>query len=252
MKKNEPKNSKAVTKQSKNTPPVAVAEAPDTKSEAGTEVEGTDNPRDGEGCEAVTVAIIETRHDDASLARLAARTVKKNLMGVDAEVVILPANASGETILQTIEQFIHKTTTERIVVMTDSMAILNPVTLHDIAIPKANRRGTEDGKPVYDFGSVNAPVMYHRSVLKELLPHLIQERPYASLPDEYFPLAYPEVQPVTIRRWNEDPFVLPVVSKNPPKESIESFAAWKKFLYVSAEKWPSSLLQFMEEKFPEE
>lgn len=245
MKKNESKKSAA--KQPENTQSVETVETPDTQSPSGAAVEGPGNddaPADGEGCEAVTVVILE--HDEQH-ALLAARSVKKNLLGVDALVVRLEGK-DGATDAQMLYRFVTEAIqSERIILMTDGMMILNPVTLGDISVVKAVNRG---GVPDYN---VQMPVLMHRSALEELLKKALDDdRPYIDVVNEYFHGTLPEdYRPLLLGDWKTDPWVLPVISKNPPVERIKAFAEWKKFAAIGSQSWSDGLVKFLEERFAE-
>lgn len=203
-----------------------------------------DAPRDGEGCEAVTVVIIAQSEKHGELA---AKSVKTYLIGVDCDVHVVTGENLRDTDIETLLEHLPYVTTERVIVMTEGMLILNPVTLHDIAIPKARLV-----KTIPDYGCVKAPVMYFRTVLNQLLPALAAEKPYASLADEYYHGICPGgYTPINVGDdWRQDPFVLPVVSKEPPVEKVKRFAEWKKFIYVSPKSWSTDLVKFLEERFP--
>ena len=97
MNENENKTDAAV-EQPENTESVAAVETPDTQSETGTDVAGQDVPRDGEGCESVTVVIIAR---DEKHGELMARSVKKNLIGVDADIQLVTGDNLCDTDIET-------------------------------------------------------------------------------------------------------------------------------------------------------
>ena len=249
MKKDESKTAHAAAEQPENDQPVATVETPDGQPGQGAEVEGPDDaPHDDEGCEAVVVVIVES---DEQRALLAAASVKKNLVGVDALVVRLGMK-DGCTLLQALYRLLTEgTRQERIVLMTDQMLLLNPVTLSDIGVLKAVKVGTsEQGDDILDY-NVRMPQLMHRSVLLPMLKEAVELYPHTDISDAYTPGAYPAVRPLTVGDWHSDPWLLPVVSENPPLAAIAAFARWKKFAYVSAQSWRKALLKFFEDRFAE-
>ena len=224
----------AAPEQPEDTQSVAVAEAPDTQS--GTVVEGSsDTPADGEGCESVTVIVAETHPDHPEYAKMAAKSVKKNLIGVDAMVVIMgyePQMPMSQALLRMLEMV----NTERIILMTDGMFILNPVTIHNIGVRKSP--------------ATNMPVLMYKSVLEPLLKEMAADIPYADVAETYAE-ASTEVAPIIVGDWKIDPWLLPLISKNPSIEAVGKFAKWKMFMHVGPESWSDDLLKFLEERFPE-
>lgn len=241
-KKNEKQNSEAPQEQPESAQPMESAAAVDTTTEAGADVDRPeDAPADGKGFEGVTVVIIETNEQRALLA---AESVKKNLRGVDCLVVRLEL---GELSLpEVLLRFINEASSaERIVLMTDGMLLLNPVTLADIAVIKG-RRG--DGILNYEQ---RMPVMLYRSVLKDFLPAMIAQNPKANLISLYFGGVYGDIHPIDTVTWNASCWLLPVVSRNPNIKVVEKWAETQKFLYVSEQSWSDDLVKFLEERFTE-
>ena len=252
MKTNESKTKKTdkqhVDSKAKGTEPVATAETPDTESKTGTEVEGPDAPTDGEGCESVTVVIVcrDPRH-----CHLAPCSVRKNLTGVNAEILMVPIS-DKTTDINAVLGCLPEVKTERIILMTDSMIVLNPVTLGDVQVVKAIKAGTAgDGSMILNFNT-RTPVLLHKSALEPLLLAMKEELPYGDIADTYFKGVLPEGhRPVLLGDWRTDPWLLPVVSKNPSIEAVEKFAGWKKFMHVGPESWSDGLEKYLEERFPE-
>ena len=232
MNENENKTDAAV-EQPKNTESVAAAEAPDTQSETGTDVAGQDVPRDGEGCESVTVVIIAR---DGKHGELMARSVKKNLIGVDADIQMVTGENLCDTDIETLLNHMPHIRTERLILMTEGMVILNPVTIYNIGVRKAPAAGM--------------PSLMHKSVLEPLLKELGTDLPYADIADAYANIT-PEVAPIIIGDWRSDPWLLPVVSKDPSIKAVADFAKWKKFMHIGPESWSDQLVKFLEERFPE-
>lgn len=242
-KKNEKQNSEAPQEQPESAQPMESAAAADTTTEAGADVDQPeDAPADGEGFEGVTVVIIETNEQ---CALLAAESVKKNLRGVDCLVVRLEL---GELSLpKALLRFINEASSaERIVLMTDQMILLNPVTLADIAVIKG-----KGGDGVWNY-EYRIPVMVHRSVLKDFLPEMSDNiDSYNGFINLYFGNVHSDIYPVDITKWNESCWLLSVVSKNPPIDVVEKWAETQKFLYVSEQSWSDDLVKFLEERFTE-
>lgn len=229
---NENKTTAAV-EQPESTQPVAAAEAPDTTSQTGTDVAGQDVPRDGEGCESVTIVIIAR---DAKHGWLMARSVMKNLIGVDADIHLVTENNLCDTDIETLQNHLPHIQTDRLIMMTEGMVILNPVTIHDIGLRKSP--------------AAKMPTLMYKSVLKPLLQEMKADLPYADIAETYI-RATPEVKPIPVGDWRTDPWLLPVISKNPNIEAVEKFAQWKKFMHVGPDSWSDGLVKFLEERFPE-
>lgn len=208
-----------------------------------------DTPRDGKGCESVTVVIIaHNENSDGLIGRL----VKKNLVGVDADIHLVSGEHLMDTDIETLLEHLPLVKTERIILMTESMAILNPVTIYDIGVRKALPLGIgDDGQQLLDFNT-HMPVLMHKSVLEPMLQELKENSPHADLFDSYGRKVMPEVRPVVIGDWRTDPWLLPVVTKDPPAKALEDFGRWKKFLYVAEPDWPQTVVEFIEARLPEE
>lgn len=244
MKEDESKNSQAAAEQPENAQSVAADPSSDAQPATGDAVQEPEEPRDGEGCEAVTVVIVES---DPHHAMLAARSVKKNLVGADVLVVRLGVDPQM-TLTETMERFVSEASAcERIILMTDSMILLNPVTIHEIGC----RRGVLTDKGV-TLGETRTPKLMYRSVLLRLLPYLKENYPHADVFLEYDEYARPEVMPVIMRPWNQDNWLLPVVSAAPRPEILRQWAATQRFMYIKNQAWPKAVNDILEERFPEE
>ena len=241
-KENESKKAEAPQEQPESTQPVESAAAVDTTAEAGADVDRPeDTPADGKGFEGVTVVIIETNEQHALIA---AESVKKNLKGVDCLVVRL---ALGElTLPQALLRFINEASSaERLVLMTDQMLLLNPVTLADIAVIKGKHKGE-----AVDYEQ-RMPVMLHRSVLQDFLPEMMAEYPHGNLVSLYFEAVHGDIRPIDPLEWNKSCWLLPIISKNPPIDVVAKWAETQKFLYVSQQSWSDDLVKFLDERFGE-
>ena len=241
-KENESKKAEAPQEQPESTQPVESAAAVDTTAEAGADVDRPeDTPADGKGFEGVTVVIIETNEQHALIA---AESVKKNLKGVDCLVVRL---ALGElTLPQALLRFINEASSaERLVLMTDQMLLLNPVTLADIAVIKGKHKGE-----VVDYEQ-RVPVMLHRSVLQDFLPEMMAEYPHGNLVSLYFEAVHGDIRPIDPGEWNKSCWLLPIISKNPPIDVVAKWTETQKFLYVSQQSWSDDLVKFLDERFGE-
>ena len=243
MKEDESKNTPTATEeQPENAQSVATVAAPDDTTPSGGEVERPDDPRDGEGCEAVTVVIVETSEPHALIA---ARSVKQNLVGADVLVARLAVDPQM-TLIEALLRFVTEvTSSERIILMTDSMLLLNPTTIHEIGC----RRGVLTDKGVA-LGEERTPKLMYRSVLLRLLPYLKDNYPHASIFLEYDQFARPEVMPLLMRPWNQDNWLLPVVSKNPPLEALQKWAKTQRFAWIAPQSWTDTVVKFLEERFP--
>lgn len=247
MKQDESKTTAAAQPESDQS--VATVETPDTQSPSGTTVEGpADAPHDGEGCEAVIVVIVESSEQRALLA---ARSVKQNLVGVDALVVRLGMQ-DGCTLPQALYRLLTEgTSQERIVLMTDQMLLLNPMPLAMIAVPKAVKVGTnEQGEDILDY-NVRMPQLMHRSVLLPMLEEIIEQYPYTDIFEAYTPGAYPQVRPILLPRWDQERWLLPIVSVNPPMKAVETWAKTQMFAWIAAQSWSKPVISFLEKCFAE-
>lgn len=234
----------ASEQQSENTKSVAAAEAPDTQSETGTDMAGQDVPRDGKGCESVTVVIIacDEKHLD-----LMVRSVKENLKGVAAEIHGVTGDHLKDTPVETLAEHMQHIRTERIILMTEGMIILNPVMLGDISVVKA----VKDGQYL-DF-LTKTPVLMHKSALQDLIDALVKDdRLHSDVVNDYFPGILPtNFMPILISDWTKDPWLLPVISKDPNIAIVMKYAEWKKFMHIGPDSWSDGMVRFLEERFPE-
>ena len=223
---------------------VADAETPDATADAGTTLAGP--PADGEGCQGVTVIVAETTPGHPEYAQLAARSVKANLVGVDALVEIMgydPQQTLAGTLLQ---MFTEKMTTERIVLMTDHMVLLNPTSLFELGC----RRGWLTPKGI-TVGENSTPKLMYRSVLLKMLPEMMKTYAAFDVLLEYDNYARPQVMPVIMRQWNQDNWLLPVASERPNPDSLKQWAGTQRFLVIQRVDWPQSVVEFIENRFPE-
>lgn len=228
---------------SKTTEPVETPEAPDTQSETRTDVERpTDAPSDGEGCEGVTVIIVAGNNAHGALM---AYSVQKNLTGVDADIHLVTEENLRDTLVETLAEHMPHVKTERIILMTDGMVILNPVTLGDIACVKAKKVGE-----VLDF-STNIPVLMHKSALNTLLSEAAESGlDHIDVIDSYFKGTLPEgFSPVILGEWKSDPWLLPAVTRNPSIEAVGKYAKWKKFMHISPDSWSDDLVKYLKDRF---
>lgn len=217
---------------------VETVETPDTP--AGGDVEG---PRDGEGCESVTVIIVGSTE---KICELVARSVKKNLRGVDADIHVVYLGEHGNTLAEVLQGHLPHIHTERILVMVESMFILQPVTLYEIGCLKARRIGKA---VTFD---TQMPVMMRKSVLQELLPEVIQERPHASVVEEYFRTAYPDVKPIVKDDWTKTDWLLTLVSENPNIGRVRKWTETQRFMHVGDRSWTQEVWELLKELFGEE
>lgn len=251
------KNNEQKSEKELETVTVAAVETPDAPADTGTEVarpsvgqsvpDGSPvdtPPADGEGCESVTVIVAETQARHPKRALLAARSVRQNLIGADALVLIMGYNEQM-SMAQSLLRMLEVVGTERVVLMTDEMVLLNPTTLYELGC----RRGelTEKGVTV---GECRTPKLMHKSVLLKMLPEMIATYALFNPLLEYDEYARPQVMPVIMRPWNQDNWLLPIVTDNPPVEALHKWAKTQRFLFVSRPEWPRSVVKFLEERFP--
>jgi len=222
------------TKSSAKSEQQAAVEAPATVETPAV----TETPTDSKGCEAVTVIVIESEDFAGDIA---VRSVKQNLKGVDADIQVVKGDLDVETLKSSLD-FVQ---TERIIIMTANMIILNPVLLSDIALVKAKKMGNTI------TANTGMPVMVHKSALEVLLKEAEEaNQPHIDILDTYFPNTVPTgFTPFILGDWNKDPFVLPVVSKNPSIEAISKFAEWKKFMHIGPDSWSEDLKAYLENRF---
>lgn len=253
MKKNESKTTQAAAaaaEQPENTQSVEAAKTPDAQSETGGDMERPDDdtsaeseqPRDGKGCEAVTVVIIA--HDEKH-GELIARSVMANLRGADADVHLVSGEHLKETDAETLLAHLPHVETERLIVMTDGMVILNPVTIYEIGCRRGNL--TEKGVTV---GENRTPKLMHKSVLEKMLPEMIATYANFDVALEYDEYARSQVAPVIMRPWDQDSWLLPVISKNPPLEALQKWAKTQRFAWIAPHSWTDTVVKFLEERFP--
>ena len=252
--KNGTKKATAATEQPTNVKPMEAVEASNAQAGADMAEASTDNagggeapsePEDGKGIEAVTVIIIGT---DPYRAAIQAASVKKNLKGVDCDVHVVSDEHLRDTPAETLLEHLPHCHTERIVLMTDGMIILNPVTLGDIACIKAKYVGRLG---ILDYNQ-RMPVMMHKSVLEELLPSLIKDMPHADLLNAYFGNVYPEVRPVDPCDWPKSVWLLPLSSDAPDMAAVLKYAETQKFMYISSRSWSDDVAGFVAERFKDE
>lgn len=201
-------------------------------------------PADGEGCEGVTVVIIAR---DEHHGELMALSVKKNLTGVDADIQVVTGENLKDTAIDTLLEHLPHVGTERIILMTDGMVILNPVVLGDIACPKAIKSGDS-----LEFNTLT-PVLMHKSALQPLLCSLKeQDKPYADIVNAYFYGCMPDgYQPLVLRMWREENWLMLVTSKNPDINALRTWGDKQKFAYIGPESWVDSVIGFLKEKIGE-
>lgn len=222
-KKNETKNTKAAAEQPEDTKPVATVETPNTTAPAGADVEGPDDaPKDGPGCEAVTVISLNyTGH-----GHITAESVKCSLKGVDCEIRIVEGDSMKTTVIETLLATLPEVRTERVILMTDQQLLLTPVSIYDIGVRKS-RKFADGVAP-----DTRMPVLMHKSALLPLLEALAAEKPHADVAVEYLEATDSSVVPIMIGDWREDPWLLPIVSENPDRAALEKWALKKKFGWV--------------------
>lgn len=240
MTEDENKNTEAAAEQPETFEPVETVETPDTESATGDAVQG---PTDGEGCESVTVVIIAHNERQGELMGL---SVKKNLTGVDADIHLVTAENLKDTDIETLLEHLPHVGTERIILMTDGMVILNPVVLGDIACVKAVKNGD-----TIDFNTL-IPTLMHKSALQQLLDSLKEKKPYADIQKEYFGNCMPEgYQPTILRPWREENWLMLVTSNKPSIDALRQWGKTQKFAHIGPNSWTEDVVKFLEEKIGE-
>lgn len=264
MKKNEAKSKKA-TAVATDAPAVeketaAAAEQPAKAEEPAETAKGEMN--DDPAAVPVTFLVMLTSVDnDCFLLRHCLRSLEKNLRGVNANVKVVGKekpqwlddnswlDVADDADTQNWNAIIMRAATlvevERIVIMSDRMSLLRPVTLADIALLKAEvgANGNQTVHLLRDWqGSkvkvhnyrTNMPAMFFKSTLIPVLDFVMNSKGVADfdLPTAYFNLIYAELMPVLLE-WTTDSWLLPVISENPDMERVRTYWLKKKFLYIS-------------------
>ena len=220
---------------------MAVIETPDTTpGTPDSSLEAAPPPADGEGCESVTVIVAQTHQDHPEYASTVARSMKQNLIGADALVLIMACNPEM-TMVETLQRMLEMVGTERIVLATDDMVILNPTTIYELGCRRA----------ISSTDKVPTPMLMHKSALAPLLDYMKAELPYADVMLEYDRRVRSAVLPAATHPWNKDNWLLPVVTENPSPEVLRQWAATQRFLFINRPKWPQSVVKFLDERFPE-
>ena len=249
-KENETKETQTPQEQSENTQPVETTPAVDTNPEAGADVDRPeDTPADGPGLEAVTVVIVA---DNELHGALAAASVKQNLKGVDGEIQVVTGENLRGTLGETLLEHLTYVKTERIILMTDGMMILNPVTIYDIGCLKLKM--IPNGTDVPDCTrNTGMPVLMHKSLLVKILEDLASTNDLdTDIINYYFHRLYrKKFDPIEIGNWRKDPWLLPIISVDPPISIVKMYATLRKFLHVSPQSWSDELVKFLEERFAE-
>ena len=200
-------------------------------------------PSDAPGLEAVTVLIIG-QHEP--IARLSMQSVAKNLTGVDADIRLV-RETDGD-IVDLLQEVLETVSTERVILMTEQMMILNPVTLADIACVKDVR----DGKTLlYD---VPIPVMVYKSVLLQMLSETYGGyKGLGYLINDYFSYTLPDgFRPISLGDWRTSSWHLPVISENPKIDVLDKYCQWKKFGSFAYQSLGSAVMQYLKKRFANE
>ena len=264
MKKNEAKSKKA-TAVATDAPAVekgqaAAAKQPAKAEEPAETAKGEMN--DDPAAVAVTFLVMLTSADnDCFLLRHCLRSLEKNLRGVNVNVKVVGKekpqwldenswlDVADESDTQNWNSLIMRAAPlvedERIVIMSDRMILLRPVTLADIALLKAEvgANGNQTVQLLSDWqGSkvkvhnykTNMPAMFFKSTLVDVLDFVMGSKGVVDfdLPTAYFNLIYSELMPVLLE-WTTDSWLLPIISENPDMERVRTYWMKKKFVYFS-------------------
>ena len=171
-----------------------------------------------------------------------------NIRGVEALVKVTGTNkptwlphedfisVDGKTEKEIIREALTDIPSERVIIMTDHMMIATPVTLADIAINKAlpeppNKVVVDVLADMYGYRSrvenydTHTPLYaFTREVSKALSPH------FPAVVD-FRQIYCKDVRPMLLN-WQNDPWVLPIVSSRPSPSVAINYARKKKFLWV--------------------
>lgn len=148
----------------------------------------------------------------------------------------------------------------RVVLMTDRIFILNPVTFADIAINKAlPERPDKNNNAVrilkaLDFDGriedycTQTPLYAFRSQLQEVLIAMTGTKiPTTDIATVYCNLMYRDVKPLYLN-WRNDPWIIPIVTEKPSKSVVMDYVKRKKFLYM--QRCNEHLLDILATLFP--
>ena len=108
---------------------------------------------------------------------------------------------------------------------------------------------TEAGLPLLDYGT-HTPVMFSKSKLKEVLPGDDVNAKAGVLFTSLYFNSVNTAHPVRLD-WRTDPFLLPVVSKNPSEKLVNELLRNKVFLNNANSGYSPWLESFLSRRFPE-
>lgn len=194
-------------------------------------------PADDSGCQAV--AVLMAASDDVR-TQLAVDSVKHNLCDADA-VLVTFRQEEGESLGAALVSVLQSDDAlpERMVLMTDQMLLLNPVTLADVACMKAS--------------GGRLPFGFYRSAMVKLLTQcggVSTLDTVDGLQERYIQYAMPQgYRPIELGDWRTDPWLLPVVSRNPDADKIDRLAEWKKMAWVSPLSWTDAVVETLQLRF---
>jgi len=217
--------------------------------------------------------------DDADMLKYAVRSVQKNLIGVDVNVLVV-GNKKPDFVKP--EDFIkadiksmgiwadqwrvadllleNKDVNEDIVLFTPGMIVCNPCMLCNIAVVKANPEDTPSVKALRALGlnaqdyDTHTPVFFFKDMIRRASQ--FKEVKACSLITALYSVFFnDDVQPHIIETkagaWKNGPWLLPVISSNPQIAVLEHFFRVKNFAYFSANSCTEAVKQFLEDRFPE-
>lgn len=220
----------------------------------------------------LTVLVVCTQLD-SKLLRYALRSLQ-NLRGIDAVVKVTGTEKpswlahedfifvdNATNMFDTISGALKQIESERVVLMTDHNFILNPVSLADIAINKANPEPPKDKsiavkflKEVYDYNgriedyATSAPLYAYKTPLISILEAMEKKDIIVEdIATVYCNLMYRDVKPLYLN-WRNDPWILPVVTEKPSKSVVMDYVKRKKFLYM--QRCNEHLLDILATLFP--
>ena len=210
--------------------------------------------------------------DDADMLKYAVRSVQKNLIGVDVNVLVV-GNKKPDFVKP--EDFI-KADIKSMGIWGDQwrvadlllenkdvyedIVLLTPGMLCNIAVVKANPEDTPSVKALRALGlnaqdyDTHTPVFFFKDMIRRASQ--FKEVKACSLITALYSVFFnDDVQPHIIETkagaWKNGPWLLPVISSNPQIAVLEHFFRVKNFAYFSAYSCTEAVKQFLEEKFPE-
>lgn len=220
----------------------------------------------------LTVLVVCTQLD-SKLLRYALRSLQ-NLRGIDAVVKVTGTEKpswlahedfifvdNATNMFDTISGALKQIESKRIILMTDHNFILNPVSLADIAINKANPEPPKEKsnavkllKEVFAYDgriedyATSAPLYAYKEPLESVLDEMEKSNIIVEdIATVYCNLMYRDVKPLYLN-WRNDPWIIPIVTEKPSKSVVMDYVKRKKFLYM--QRCNEHLLDILATLFP--